>query len=397
MLDTLSERLPLRFLTQKEQKKFMNTYSHKRSIGIVLLVCAMIFSMVAVTALIDAGQKRRPGTVSPSGEINTWWDDVTDYMDAEELIERFLESIGALKKSKAELENDRLLQQANSVRADKNAKEMEDRNNALIKLYDASYQRYSDAQVALILAKSTIISANEKIADVNDQLDAISRRSWRHPTGQNYYEMVDQLQQQKTDLIAKRNAAEADIPMQEAIMSTENALMWDLSLRMAAGTAMINHYIAREVYHDKQIDIINKKIAAIDAQIAAEKAEHAKLQSDYASKDDDEQAGPGESPGLSHTSTDTTIDLGETHSFKVITEGFYDEVNWYIQRKDNTGRIRWLYSNSGGNNANKAEVNIEFSSDNGIEPYTVYVLTARVTRVSDNTTYDIIYEISIGP
>ncbi len=130
--------------------------------------------------------------------------------------------------------------------------------------------------------------------------------------------------------------------------------------------------------------------------LAVEKA-RAKLQSDYASKDDDERAGPGESHGLSHTSTDTTIDLGETHSFKVITEVFYEEVNWYIQRKDNTGWVRWLYSNSGGNKANKAEVNIEFSSDNGIEPYTVYVLTARVTRESDNTTYDIIYEISIGP
>lgn len=121
------------------------------------------------------------------------------------------------------------------------------------------------------------------------------------------------------------------------------------------------------------------------------------MESNYARIDDDEQAGPGESLGLYHTSTDTTIDLGETHSFKVVTEGFYEYVNWYIQRKDNTGEVRWLYSNRGGNNANKAEVNIEFSSDNGIEPYTVYVITARVIRVSDNTTYDFTYEISIGP
>lgn len=121
------------------------------------------------------------------------------------------------------------------------------------------------------------------------------------------------------------------------------------------------------------------------------------MNSDYESKDDDEQAGPGESPGLSHTSSDTTIDFGENHSFKAVTDASYFEVNWYLKKKDDTGVGNWLSANSGGSNVNKAEVSIDFSSSNGITAYTDYVLTARVTRYSARTTYDLTYSISIGP
>lgn len=362
----------------------------------MLIVCVVIVSMFAVTTMIDA-KRRRPGTVSPSGEINTWWDDLTDAMDVEELIEKFLESIGALNKSKAELENDKLLQQANAVRADNLAKDWEENMNALTKQYNESYQRHMDAETAISKANYTITCANEDIAEVNRQLDVLSRRSGSYYDSNDYSCEIDMLEAEKENLLANRAAAEADIPMQETIILTEFALMVSLGTDIAISDFMIDHYNNREDYHVKQIEIIDQKIAAIDAQIAAEEAERAKLQSDYASKDDDEQAGPGESPGLSHTGTDTTIDFGETHSFKVITEGFYEYVNWYIQKKDNTGEVRWLYSNRGGNNTNKAEVNIGFSSDNGIEPYTVYVITARVTRVSDNTTYDLTYDVSVGP
>ena len=96
-------------------------------------------------------------------------------------------------------------------------------------------------------------------------------------------------------------------------------------------------------------------------------------------------------------SSDTTIDFGETHSFKAITEVPYYEVNWYIQRRGETGVGNWLYANSGGSNVNKAEVDIDFSSSNGITAYTDYVLTARVTRYNGRTTYDLTYDISIGP
>ena len=375
----------------------MNTYSHKRSIGIVLIVCAMIFSLIAVTTLIDARQKKRsPGTVSPSGEINTWWDDVTDYMDAEELIKRFLKSIGALKKTRVELEKEKNLQKLNSVRADNLAKDWEEHRSAKLKQYDESYIRYTDAGIAISKANYTIICADEDIAKVNYQLYAISRRSWRYQTGHNYYEMIEKLEQQKADLIAKRDAAKADIPMQEAIILTEFTLMVRLGTEITKSKLMIDHFINREKFHDEQIDKIDKKIDAIDAQEAAEQAELAKLQSDYAGKDDDEQAGPGESPGLYHTSSDTTIDFGETHSFKAITEVYYD-VNWYIQKKGETGLGKRLYANSGGSETNKAEVNIAFSSDNGIKPYTDYVITARVKRLSDKTTYDLTYDVSIGP
>ncbi len=36
-------------------------------------------------------------------------------------------------------------------------------------------------------------------------------------------------------------------------------------------------------------------------------------------------------------------------------------------------------------------------SHNRIKANTDYVITARVTRVSDNTTYDLTYDVSIGP
>ncbi len=120
------------------------------------------------------------------------------------------------------------------------------------------------------------------------------------------------------------------------------------------------------------------------------------MQSYYASKDDEERAVPGESPGIFHTSTDTTIDLRETHSFKLITEGFYKEVNWYIKKKGETGVGKWVDLNIGDSKANKAIADIEFSSSIGITANTDYVLTARVTRYSDKTLYNITYDISIG-
>ena len=133
------------------------------------------------------------------------------------------------------------------------------------------------------------------------------------------------------------------------------------------------------------------------SQQAAEVEAHKRLEAYYASKNDDERAGPGESPGLSHTGTDTTIDLGEIHSFKLITEGFYKEVNWYIKKKDETGVGKWVDLNTGYSKANKAIAAIEFSSSIGITANTDYVLTAYVRRYSDKTLYNITYDISIGP
>ena len=121
------------------------------------------------------------------------------------------------------------------------------------------------------------------------------------------------------------------------------------------------------------------------------------LDSLYASKDDEERAGPGESPGIFHTGTDTTIDLGETHSFKLITEGFYKEVNWYIKKKGETGVGKWVDLNIGDSKANKAIADIEFSSSIGITANTDYVITAYVRRYSDKTLYNITYDISIVP
>ena len=84
-------------------------------------------------------------------------------------------------------------------------------------------------------------------------------------------------------------------------MKTEEQLMSQHWNEYLICIGMINHFNNREKYHDDEIKIIDQKIAAIDAQIEAEENAIKKLNSDYDSKDDDEQAGPGESPGLSHT------------------------------------------------------------------------------------------------
>ena len=196
----------------KGAKKFMNTYSHNRSIAIVLLVCFVIVSMFAVSTMIDAGQKKKP-SVSPSGEVNTWWDDLTDAMDVEELVERLLKSTGALKKDKAELEDDRRLQQANAIRVDQKAKSWEKKKNAFYKQYLESYGRHSAASTALNLAESTIIIADEDIAEANDMLDAISRRSGSYDDSNDYSEAVAEWQQKKQDALNKKKAAKAEIPI----------------------------------------------------------------------------------------------------------------------------------------------------------------------------------------
>ena len=397
MLDTLSERLPLRSLTQKEQKQFMSTYFHNRSIGIVLLVCVMIFSMIAVTTLIDAGpKKKRPGTVSPSVEVDTWWDHLTDAMDAEEIIERLLKSIGLLRETRADLEYELKIRKAYAVYANNQAKSWENRKKEWKRMHDDASTKYTNAETALNSANYTITLANEDIAEVNRLLDVISRRSGSYYDSNDYSDEIDRLEQQKEDLIAQRTAAEADIPIQERIMRLQQSRMTVCSQFMAGCDGRIAHHREREAFHDAQIEILNRELAAVTAQEAAEVEASERLDSLYANKNNEEQAGSGESSGLSHTGTDTTIDLGETHSFEATTEVFYD-VHWYMKKKGESGLGKLLTVHSGGSNANTAEVNIEFSSENGIEPYANYVITARVKRLSDQTTYDLIYEVSVGP
>ena len=375
----------------------MNTYFHNRSIGIVLLVCVMIFSILAVTTMIDAGQKKRSsGSDSPSVEVDTWWDNLTDAMDAEEIIKRLLKSIGVLKETRAELENQLKVRMAYSVYADNQAKIWEDTRKVWERRHEDASTKYTNAETALNSANYTITLANEDIAEVNRQLDVLSRRSGSYYDSNDYSDEIDRLEQEKEDLIAQRTAAEADIPMQEQIMISERARMNFCNSFIEGCDRRIAHHKKREAFHDGQVVIINDKIAAIDAQQKAEEDAQAKLESNYASKDDDEQAGSSESSGLSHTGTDTTIDLGETHSFEATTEVFYD-VHWYMKKKGESGLGNLLTVHSGGSNANTAEVNIEFSSTNGIEANTDYVITARVKRLSDKTTYDLTYEVSVVP
>ena len=102
-------------------------------------------------------------------------------------------------------------------------------------------------------------------------------------------------------------------------------------------------------------------------------------------------------PGLYRTTpySFSLYGLGETLDFLVIADSPYNEVNWYLKKSGETGLGRWLYANSG--TEIKGTFSYTFSSENGIEPYTDYILTARVERNSDNTNYNLTYEVNIGP
>ncbi len=104
-------------------------------------------------------------------------------------------------------------------------------------------------------------------------------------------------------------------------------------------------------------------------------------------------------PGLYRTTpySFSLYGLGETLDFLVIADSPYNEVNWYLKKKDTTGLGTWLYANSGSDAETEGTFSYTFSSENGIEPYTDYILTARVERNSDNTNYNLTYEVNIGP
>jgi len=104
-------------------------------------------------------------------------------------------------------------------------------------------------------------------------------------------------------------------------------------------------------------------------------------------------------PGLYRTTpySFSLYGLGETLAFLVIADSPYNEVNWYLKKSGETGLGRWLYANSGSSTATEGTFSYTFSSENGIEPYTDYILTARVERNSDNTNYNLTYEVNIGP
>ena len=104
-------------------------------------------------------------------------------------------------------------------------------------------------------------------------------------------------------------------------------------------------------------------------------------------------------PGLYRTTpySFSLYGLGETLDFLVIADSPYNEVNWYLKKKDKMGLGTWLYANSGSDAETEGTFSYTFSSENGIEPYTDYILTARVERNSDNTNYNLTYEVNIGP
>ena len=81
--------------------------------------------MFAVTTMIECEKKASRYSFALRERSILGGNDLTDAMDVEELIEKFLESIGALKKSKADLEKEKELQMANAVRADNLAKDWE--------------------------------------------------------------------------------------------------------------------------------------------------------------------------------------------------------------------------------------------------------------------------------
>ncbi len=372
---------------------FMNPYRFKKYIAIVL-VCFFIFSMFTFSTLTDAKRKKRGPT--ESGEVNTWWDDLTDSMDVKEIIEEILENIGLLQKDRADLEDDKLMQKRLANRADRNAGIWEKAKNNFLTQYQNSYNAYMDAVSAKSTAEYNLTIAKEDIADANERLDAIVYYSQKYPSSSYGGEWEDQMNKKK-EAMAKRDAAEAEIPMQQGIIDTENARMSILRKEILRCQGMVNHHKARETFHENEIVEIDKKIAAIDAQIAAEKAAIEKLEKDYETKDDDERAEEGEPQGITHISSDTTIDMGETHKFQVVTDSAYMDVTWVLENQDGTGRPKFLSSNTGDDKANKALMTYRFSEENGITPYTNYILRATVTRHSDMSTYSITFEIRTGP
>ena len=131
-------------------------------------------------------------------------------------------------------------------------------------------------------------------------------------------------------------------------------------------------------------DVFNEYLASTEADFPRDDAYYPSTDEEY---------------GIFHITPDPFFwGLGETHSFVVITDSPYFEVNWYLKKKNSYDELgRWLSANSGGSDKTEGELLYTFSSENKIEPYTDYILIARIERLSDNTIYDETFEISIGP
>lgn len=236
-----------------------------RRCSAALLVCCMVISLLIVGSAIDAKPKQKDiDDIAESG----LWDDLKKLMP-DKMIEGLLKRIGLKEKEIKELEKERDIHMAHAVSCANSVTQWENQKKIYDDNYTAAYDSHSDASQAIQDAEKAIRAADQVIKAANENLDRLYNLSMKY----GYATVKDQIeswQTQKSNARTSKSNAEADIPMQQAIIEAAETYMTNTHKHIVRAQAMIKHFQEREEYHRTQVLILNVKISVAQAEKAAE-------------------------------------------------------------------------------------------------------------------------------
>ena len=239
----------------------------------------MVVATLTVGSFIDAKPKK-------DGD-STLWEDITDLMDLSDILLPILKRIGAVEKSIEDLEKEKLLQEAHAVSCDNSVTQWKAQKQIYVNSYTAAYNDHSAATQALSLARATLTVAQEDINTACDELDRLSYLSNKYSES-SLSDRITEWQAKLRDARNRKSAAEADIPMQEAIIASAEQHMTDTQRMIIRAESMIRHFENREAYHDRQVDSLQQQIDALNAEKTAQQRKEEQIRNDYRNKDNDD-------------------------------------------------------------------------------------------------------------
>ncbi len=260
----------------------LKSYSTRRHTSIILLVCYMVIATLTVGSFIDAKPKK-DGDIADAGI----WDDIKKLLRPDEILEDILKRVGIIEKEVADLEKERDIHKAHAVSCDNSVTQWEAQKKIFESSYTAAYNDHSAASQALDAAKKALTKAGADLAEANENLD----RLWNLASKYSYSVVADDIeswQAKRNDARTRKSTAEADIPMQEAIIAAAEKHMTDTQKLIVMAEGMITHYENREKYHDEQVIILQGKINDLNAEKKAEEDKKKSILDDYDKKDQDD-------------------------------------------------------------------------------------------------------------
>ncbi|MDE0088745.1 MAG: hypothetical protein OXU23_23695 [Candidatus Poribacteria bacterium] len=185
------------------------------------------------------------------------------------------------------MEKERDIHKIHAVSCDNSVTQWETQKKIYESSYTAAYNDHSAASQALDAAQKALTIASADLSEANENLD----RFWNLASKYSYSVVADDIeswQAKRNDARARKAAAEADIPMQEAIIAAAEQHMDDTQKRIVMAESMITHFENREAYHDGEVARLQQQIDDLNAEKAAEEQKKKQLDTDYENKDSGE-------------------------------------------------------------------------------------------------------------